>query len=105
MGLDPELEALMPHKVRIRRRVGRDKYGEDSYGVMVEYPARVVNKIRRVRDPNGEERISTANATIATAEAISPFDQITLPDETSPPILAVETFPDEAGGHHTVVYT
>lgn len=104
MPMDPELLELMPHTVTVARRIGKDKFGEAEFAPAVPYPAQVVERVKRVRDAAGEERISTVQAIVATDKAISPFDKITLPDGTSPKILAVGSYPDEAGLHTVEVY-
>ncbi len=104
MGLDPELLELMPHTVFVARRIGTDKFGDTEFAPAIPYRAQVVEKVKRVRDTSGAEKISTVQAIVATTEAISPFDKITLPDGSSPVILAVGSYPDEAGLHTVEVY-
>ncbi|MGE5619538.1 MAG: hypothetical protein ACM3US_09810 [Sphingomonadaceae bacterium] len=105
MGIDPELLALMTETVAIEPRTGVNAYGEALYGAAVQYKARIVGRIRRVTDSAGSERVSTKTITLGAAAVVSPFDRLTLPDGSRPVILAVGSYPDESGAHHTVLYT
>ena len=104
MPIDPELLELFPHKVQIQRRTGRDKNTDPIYSAAAEYAAQVVEKIKRVVDTNGREVVSSVQAIVPTDEAISPFDKITLPDGSTPVILAIESFPDEVGTYVQRIY-
>lgn len=86
----------------------QDSHGQPAYGDPVTYTARVVGKVRQVRDVNGLERVSTATTYILDTVALTPRDRITLPSRfspTQPNILSIAQEPDERGWHHTVVYT
>jgi len=100
---------LMPDTVTIAPYSSQNKYGEETRGVAVSYQARSVGKVMKVLDRQGNERVSTVTTYLGAAPTgLTVRDQITLParfDPRTPEILAIGSFPDEGGAHHTVVYT
>jgi len=88
---------LMPHLVDHAEYAGRADYGAVSYGSPVSYTARVTYKNQRVRIADGSEVVARGTVWIAGTPSIDPEDQITLPDDSTPPILSVEKYADEDG--------
>jgi len=78
----------------------RDDYGNPTFGFGVSYPCRVVARLTRVRSFSGEEVVARTVAWVASTSRFGPEDEYTLPDGTMPPLLSVETFPDETGTIH-----
>jgi len=95
---------LMAQTVTIAPFSGTSAYGATTYGAAVSYGARVIYKSKLIRTPDGAEKVARGQVWLATVNAISVQDQITLPDGTTPVILTVEQIPDENGPHHTKVY-
>lgn len=95
---------LMPHTISFAAALSRDGYGKQTFGAPASYAARVVYRPYRVRNTAGEEVVARGKVWIGGYLRISPEDQLTLPDSSTPPILYSEAIPDEEGGHHTVVY-
>ena len=98
---------LMGQTVTIEPFTGRDGYGVPTYGPEVAYRARVVGRVRLVRNAQGQDVASMHTVYLAASPVIAPEDRLTLPDEyvpRTPPILAVSRVPDERGIHHVVVY-
>ena len=77
-----------------------DGYGVRSYSAGTSYPARVVRTNELVRNFEGIETVSNVTAWVNSTGTLSPEDRFTLPDATSPPLLALDGFPDEDGIHH-----
>ncbi len=106
-----ELTARLGQSVTIRpvaRRadgsVIRDGYGKPTYGALVTYPARVEGKNQLVRAATGDERASTTMVTLAGGPTIGTEDKLTLPDGSSPGIVAIATVPGASGTHMTILY-
>lgn len=98
---------FMPDTITIDPYGSQNKYGEETYGASATYRSRVVGKVRKVTDMNGQERVSTVTAYIGGTPTITPRDRITLParfNPTQPEILAIGLWPDESGTHHVAVY-
>jgi hypothetical protein len=103
MAID-EFEDMMPHEVNIAHFVSRDAYGAETHGSATTYNARVYYKPKRVRDFNGQEVVAQGMVWLASNVAVGPTDKLTMPDGSTPPILAVERPGDDAEIHHTKVY-
>ena len=96
---------LMNQTVSHAEFAGRSEYGKPTYGSPVDYSARVVYKQKLVRRPDGSEVVSQGEVWLQSNVSVTSEDEITLPDNTTPPILAVERFSDETSSfHHTKVY-
>lgn len=106
MTWEPEFEELMPHTIIVRRSTGRNDYGEVTWGTASTYQGRWVKQPREILSATGEQTVSDGHVYISgeVPPNISTLDQITLPDGTTPNILRVDTYPDEDGEHHEVVY-
>jgi len=83
---------------------GSGSYGERMYGSAVSYTARVNYKQQLVKDPDGEDVVSSCSVWIKSSVAVDPQDRITLLDSKTPNILAVERYSNQDGAHHTKVY-
>ena len=108
---EAELTARLGQAVTIRpvaRRadgsVIRDGYGKPTYLPAATYPARVEGKNQIVRTANGDERASTTQVTLAGGPTIGAEDRLTLPDGSSPGIVAIATVPGASGTHMTILY-
>lgn len=83
---------------------GRGGYGERSFGSPASYDARIVKINKLVKTSDGSEKMSTSQVWIQGTPVVTPEDQITLPDGSTPIILSVEKFPDDNGDHHVKVF-
>src|SRR5690606_6285318 len=94
------------HSIQIEPQTGITGDGEYAYGSAITYSGRIVNKVKRVTDFQGNERVS--NTTIyVNATSVNPLDRLTLPsgyEPQTPPMLRVDRIPDEKGIHHVVIY-
>ncbi len=101
MTVDAELLELMPDTVTWYVIGDRDGYGKPTVpGTGTALRARVVRKLVEIRTAEGIVTASRIVAWLASAPGVQPEDRVVLPDGTSPPILAVERYTDEAGANH-----
>jgi hypothetical protein len=106
MAVDSELLELFGQTVTIEPYSTQNAYAESSFGSGVSYVARTERKTRLFRRSDGSEVVAVAVTYLAEAPTISTKDRITLPDGSQPPIIAVESMPDETGdAYYTAVYT
>ena len=91
----------------------RDGYGELSYGANTQYRARVVNRLRPVRNFAGEEVISSTTIYFAATPSVGAHDRITLSTSDAkstetgaltPPLLNALRAPDEFGRTSLTVF-
>lgn len=95
---------LMPHTITVAELSGRDGYGAPAYGSEASYTARVIYKPTKVRGPEGNDVVAKGLVWISGTPTIDTEDRLTLPDGSTPPIMAVDRIPDEDGEHHVKVY-
>ena len=96
---------LMNQTVSHAEFAGRSEYGVPTYGSSVEYSARVVYKQKFIRKADGSEVLSQGQVWLQSNVVATVEDEITLPDGSTPPILAIERFSDETTDfHHTKIY-
>lgn len=103
MGFDDALLDLMPDTLTVRalKGVSTDGYGTASYSTASKsYRCRVVEKQTIVSSFQGEEQVARTVVWVKSTSTFGPWDKVTLPDGTSPPLLAVEDYRDEVGHHH-----
>ena len=85
-----------------------DKYGDCSYNSPVSYKARVERRIKIVRSMQGMEAVSTAAIYLDGTVSLDSKgrDKITLPDGSTPIILAISDGIDGGGAtYYTEVST
>lgn len=93
--------SLMPSTVTIAGRTGHSNYGVPTWSTGTTYRARIVHKPRFVRVDEAHTLAIRHDVWIAsTGNTITADDRITLPDGSTPPILAVERYEDADGPHH-----
>lgn len=105
--MEAEFITLMPHSITVKPWSSQDKYGKPTFGTAKTYTGRVVNKVKKVLDINGEERVSNTIVYLNTTDRIDVRDEMTLPAgfvPQVPRIIRVDRFPDENGLHHTVIF-
>jgi|SRR5215467_1358151 len=85
-----------------------DPYGANLYGAPVSIPCVIEEKIRMIRDVNGQERMSTTTLYLISDAPIDPRSRVTLPVmfQGAPklPIGNVSNYSDQHGYSHTEVY-
>jgi len=98
---------MMPHQVLVEPFASRDAWGNPTYGALVAYQGRIVNKRTKVINRQGNEVISNTTIFMTTASGISIDDRITLPSgyyPARPPIIGISRFPDEYGAYYSELY-
>lgn len=108
MALEPEFLEFFRQQVTIAPYAGNEPDGSATYHTPVTYPARIAGASRRVMRTDGEVVNATHAVYVPTDAEISPKDLITLPEgyhpTRTPPILAVNRYPDEDGViHHQTI--
>ncbi len=106
MSFSTELLALMPDTIKISTRTGHNNYGEASYAASTStHAARILEKPGFIHGEGSEEvayrHVLWVRSTGTTK--ITATDRLKLPDGTTPPIVAVERYPDEDGPNHVVI--
>ena len=99
--MEAALLDLMPHEITLKPFASRSAYGTPTYGTAAPHRCLVERKQRLVKKSDGCEAISQTTVYVAGPVEITEQDEITLPDGTAPPVLAVETFYDETGAVHS----
>ena len=94
----------MPHTVTVASLSGlsTDGYGTETYTAGTGYKARIVGKQHVVRTFAGVEETATSKVTIASTSTFAPSSKFTMPDGSTPELLAIQAVPDEDGWHHQV---
>ena len=104
--MDRSLLSLLKQTVLIQTSTGADGYGQQAYGTAVSIPARIIGRNRLVRNVQGQEVISTVQIIVNGDVAVTTFSRITLPDGSTPLVIAVLEMPDAYGiPYHKVIYT
>lgn len=77
-----------------------DAYGSPTVSTAGStYAALVVQQVKSIRDKKGVDKVSNTQIYLDGDVSIDIEDNITLPDGTSPIILAVQTYPDFDGNN------
>jgi head-tail adaptor len=81
-------------------------YGESTYGSAVTVDARVEQNDKQTLDAQGNMVISTSQVTVDGDTAVAATSRITLPDATTPKIIAVKKLIGPDGtAYAKVIYT
>ena len=107
MSFSTAFLSMMTSTLKISTRSGHDNYGKATFAATTtNFRARIVEKPGYLRLADSEEiayrHIAWVRSTGATS--ITASDRVTLPDGSTPPVVAVEVFPDDDGRHHRKVY-
>ena len=102
MSWSTELDELLPHTITVGALASfsADGYGTPTFSAASSYAARVVGKQTLVDTFRGTEELTKTVVYVNATSTFGPSDQITLPDGSTPELLAVEAYPDEDGLHH-----
>ena len=109
--MDPQAwHDLAPDEIVTEEPTGFDAYGAPTgYRTPQRWRARIVGKMRAVRDASGQERTSSVQALVLDRDAatLTVRHRYTLPARYAPrqpSPLAVSVVTDESGPHHVVVW-
>lgn len=102
----PELKDWLNQTTSVEPHTGYDDQGKPTFGAAVSYTeTRVVEKIERVMDADGVERVSMSNVLADGDPGWTYRDRFTLPDGTVRQPISVLRHPDEDGTtSHTRAY-
>lgn len=105
-GIDSKFLEMMPDTIVFNAGSAIDKYGKRTYGgTETSARGRVVFESRLMKDSEGQDIVSAGRVYLYGPYAsLTLGDKITLPNSTSPVIVALETKKDTGGNHHTVVH-
>ena len=104
MGILEDLAPFCQDTITIAPKSTTNVNNEITWGAAVSYKARVVRRYRAIRTDRGDEKLSRALIYIMSAPGTTVESKITLPDGTTPLILRVNTYPDEAGQKHEEIF-
>ena len=95
----------MPTSVTIKPVTALDKYGEKTYGTAQTIKAKIMERNERLAITGGEEIVARGRVILGaiSSPTVTTKDQLTLPDGSTPEILAVQPVNDEVGLHHEVI--
>lgn len=104
--MDVELLELMPSSVLIAPFVSQSGSTQPTYGADVAYQCRISMGAQYVRSADGREVMARGRIYLATTNAFTVRDRVTLPagyGPTQPPIVNVNTEDDQNGANHVVL--
>jgi len=78
-----------------------DGYGTATFASGTTYKARVLGKQHLVRSFAGVEETARTVVWVASTSTFAPSVQVTLPDGSTPELLAITAVPDEDGINHS----
>lgn len=110
MAFDPAFLTVLTQTLTVNRLSGvsTDGYGRPAYSTSgLSRFCRVTEKQHLVRSFEGEQEVASTIAWVRSTSTFSPSDKITLPDGTTPHLLAIDEYRDEAGAihHHTLHFS
>lgn len=82
----------------------RDGYGAPTYSTAVDYSARISERKVKVRNAQGEEVVADGSILLESTTQISLDSEVTMPDTSTPVIIAANRAYDEKGLHHTRIF-
>lgn len=105
MSFEAEFLTLMPSTITVATQASRAADGHVTYSTATStYRCRIVKANQNIRGADGTWVMVGWIAWVASTGYLSVQDKYTLPDGTSPPVLAIETITDEDGPHHNKVF-
>jgi len=91
------LQNYLRQKLVVEHFVDSNEYDEYAYSEPVEYRARIQQKVKMVRNNQGQEVVSNAQIYLEGKVSITVKDRITLPDGVQPLIQSISNTPDKYG--------
>jgi len=104
MSFESAFLGLMNSNVTVSTRSGHNNYGEPTYGSGSTYRARIHEKAGFVRTADGEVIEVTTEVWVNSTKAFTVDDRVTLPNGTTPQVVAVNRPFDESGAQHHVKF-
>lgn len=103
-SLDASFLDIMLDTVSIRHKTSQSRQGVPTYGSAVSVRCLVERKPQMVRTSDNEEVLSSATIWLYRPQDTQGDDEVTLPDNTTPPILSVSKTRDKFWGIVEVIY-
>lgn len=94
---------LMPTTATYQNQTGYDIFGQPSVGQTTTFKCHISRQNLSRYTPEGLSVVEGGTIQMNGIYDITKESLLTLPDGTTPKILAVKTFFDEDGEHHTTV--
>lgn len=104
MAYESDFDDLMTQTLTLEPRSAIDKYTEETYGTATSVLCRIVGMPKMVRAADGREVVSNGHAFTSGPSGATVKHRLTLPDGSQPVIIRVDSFPDEDGPHHDIIY-
>ena len=87
--------------VTVAAVASRNADGSVNYSTSAtSYAARVRKTAKQMRDQSGQVVMAGHVVWLASTGTIDPNSKVTLPDGLTPPVLQVDSYPDEDGAYH-----
>ena len=81
-----------------------DGYAIPTYASGSTFAARIVREQTQVRTFEGIDALATTTVWVLSTSTFGPLDEITMPDTSTPTLLAVEAPSDENGVTHSKLF-
>jgi hypothetical protein len=105
MAIESLLTDLMVQSITIAAVSSKDAYGKRTWGSPSTInQCRVQSGDHKVLDSLGQEKVANGRVYVPGAPTLTLNDKITLPDGSTPPILAISRLSDERGSHHSIIH-
>lgn len=92
---------LMPTTATFANPTGYNVYGKPTAGTVVTFKCHISRNQRQVFSPEGVAVLQGGSIQMDDIYDVEEEAILTLPDGSTPKIIAVKTFFDENGAHHT----
>ena len=105
MTIETLLTDIMIDTITIASVSAKDSYGKRTWNSPTSITnCRVQSGTYKVHDPAGVEVVAQGKVYVPGAPTVTVNHKLTLPDGTTPPILAIARLGDQESAHHIVLY-
>ena len=105
MTIETLLTDIMIETITLASVSAKDSYGKRTWNSASSITnCRVQSGTYKVRDSAGVEVIAQGKVYVPGSPTVTVNDKLTLPDSTTPPILAIDRLGDQDSAHHVVLY-
>ena len=94
---------MMPTTATFANVASTNIYGKKTAGAPVSFKCHISRNNREVYTPEGVIIVKGGSIQMDGIYAVQDTAVLTLPDGSTPKIIAVKTFYDESGAHHTSI--
>lgn len=102
MSFERDFLSMMPDTITVSTVATLGVGGAATFSTAsTSFRCRVVPKNLFVHDSRGQGAAVAYEVWVASTSAkLAPSSKYTLPDGSTPPVVTVDRFPDQQGGHH-----